>query len=243
MGARPPIRDRARSTLCEPSLRPARRTKPRTGPTPATEGTTLTADNTTIRIFRCRPLRVEFDAVLREEMIPDLVRQPGVVGVHVGRHGPDAIGERLVASVWESHEAMIDAMGPDIEKSRFHPEHLSDTTDRSVLVHRLAVAVRTDRADPERVIRVVRGRVRPGELDAYVEDARAGTLQDAASQQGPLALYLAPLPPDRFLTLSVWSEWSAIEVSTGAGTRAPSATRHTERLVEVDATHYESVPD
>lgn len=175
-------------------------------------------------------------------MIPDLLRRPGVVGVHVGRHGPDAIGERLVASVWESQEAMIEAMGPDIEQSRFQPEHLSDTTDRSVLVHRLAVAVRTDRSDPERVIRVVRGRVRPGELDAYVQDARAGTLRDAASQQGPLALYLAPLPPDGFLTLSVWSEWSAIEASTGAGTRAPSATRHAERLVEVDATHYESVP-
>ncbi len=130
-------------------------------------------------------------------MIPDLVRQPGVVAVHVGRHGPDAIGERLVASIWESQEAMLEVMGPDVEQSRFHPEHLSDTTDRSILVHRLAVAVRTDRADPERVIRVVRGRVRPGELDAYVEDARAGTLRDAASQQGPLALYLAPLAPDR----------------------------------------------
>jgi hypothetical protein len=186
-------------------------------------------------------LRVEFDAVLREEMVPDLVRQPGVVGVHVGRHGPDAIGERLVASIWESTEAMLEAMGPDVEQSRFHPEHLADTTDRSVIVHDLEIAMRTARPDPERVIRVVRGRVRSGELDAYVEDARAGTLHDVASQQGPLALYLAPLPPDRFLTLSVWSEWSAIEASTGAGTRAPATTRHAERLVEVDATHYESV--
>ena len=175
-------------------------------------------------------------------MVPDLVRLPGVIGVHVGRHGPDAIGERLVASIWESDEAMLEAMGPDVEQSRFHPEHLADTTDRSVVVHDLAIAVRTDRPDPERVVRVVRGLVRSGQLDAYVEDARAGTLRDAATQQGPLALYLAPLPPDRFLTLSVWSEWSAIEVSTGAGTRAPSATRHAERLLEVDATHYESLP-
>jgi hypothetical protein len=187
-------------------------------------------------------LRVEFDAVLRDEMVPDLVRLPGVVGVHVGRHGPDAIGERLVASIWESHEAMLEAMGPDVEESRFHPEHLADTTDRSVLVHELAIAVRADRQDPERVMRLVRGQVRSGELDAYVEDARTGTLRDAASQEGPLALYLAPLPPDRFLTLSVWSEWASIEASTGAGTQDPAATRHAERLVEVNATHYESVP-
>ncbi len=187
-------------------------------------------------------MRVEFDAVLRDEMLPDLMRLPGIVGVHVGRHGPDAIGERLVASIWESPEAMLKAMGPDIEASRFHPEYLAETTDRSVDVHALGIAVRTDRQEPERVMRLVHGRVRIGELDAYVEDARAGTLRDVRSQQGPLALYLAPLPPDRFVTLSVWSEWESIEASTGAGTRAPAATRHAERLVEIDVTHYESVP-
>ena len=137
---------------------------------------------------------------------------------------------------------MLEVMGPDVERSRFHPEHLADTTDRSVIVHGLAIAVRTDRSDPERVIRVVRGLVRSGELDAYVEDARG---RDAARRRlgagSPGALPRAPAPRS-FLTLSVWSEWSAIEASTGAGTRAPSATRHAERLLEVDATHYESVP-
>ena len=44
------------------------------------------------------------------------------------------------------------------------------------------------------------------------------------------------------MTLSVWTEWAAIEASTGAGTRAPGATRHAERLAEIDVAHYEVVP-
>ena len=43
------------------------------------------ADQIIVRLFRCRPLRVEFDSVLRDRMMPDLVRTPGVVDVHVGR--------------------------------------------------------------------------------------------------------------------------------------------------------------
>jgi hypothetical protein len=201
------------------------------------------ADRTMIvRLFRCRPVRVEFDAILRETMIPDLLRQPGVVDVHVGRHGPDSMGDRIVASIWESEATMLAAMGPDIEISRFHPEHLQETTDRTVEVRALAIAVRAERSEQGRVMRLARGRVRPGELDAYIEDARAGTLRDAATHQGPLALYLAPLPPDRFVTLSIWTDWASIEASTGAGTRAPGATRHTERLAELDVAHYEVVP-
>lgn len=200
------------------------------------------ADQLIVRVFRCRPLRVEFDTILREQMTPELVRLPGVVDVHVGRHGPGATGERLVASIWESAGAMVDAMGPDIESSPFHPEYLEETTDRSLEVHPLAIAVRTERADPQRVLRLVRGQVRGGELDAYVDEARAGTLHDAATEQGPLALYLAPLPPDRFLTLSVWADWAAVEASTGAGTQQPGATRHAERLVDVEVAHYEVVP-
>jgi hypothetical protein len=200
------------------------------------------ADQFIVRLFRCRPLRVEFDSVLRDRMMPDLLRMPGVVDVHVGRHGPDALGERLVASIWESAEAMADAMGTGIETSRFHPEYLDETSDRSLEVHPLAIALRNERKDPERVMRLVKGRVRDGELDTYVDEARNGTARDAATEQGPLALYLAPLPPDRFLTLSLWTEWAAIEASTGAGTQRPGATRHAERLVDLEVAHYEVVP-
>lgn len=195
-----------------------------------------------LRLFRCRPLRIEFDGILRETLIPDLLRLPGIVDVHVGRHGPDSIGDRLVASIWESEAAMSASMGGDVEASLFHPEHLAETTDRSVEVHPLSITVRVERPGQGHVLRLVRGRVRPGELEAYVEDARAGTLRDAATQRGPLALYLAALVPDRFVTLSVWTDWASIEASTGAGTHAPGATRHAERLIESEAAHYEVVP-
>ena len=82
-------------------------------------------------------------------------------------------------------------MGPYVEQSRFHPQHLEETTDRSVEVHALAIAVRTERPDQGHVMRLVRGQVRAGKLDAYVDEARAGTLGHVATQQGPLALYLA----------------------------------------------------
>ena len=137
---------------------------------------------------------------------------------------------------------MVAVMGTDIESSSFHPEYLDETSDRSLELYPLAIAVRTGRIDPGRVMRSVRGRVRDGDLDAYVDEARAGTLHDAATDQGPLALYLAPLPPDRFFTLSVWAKWTAIEASTGAGTHRPEATRHAERLVELEVAHYEVVP-
>lgn len=200
------------------------------------------ADQPILRLVRCRPIRGEFDSVLRDRIIPDLLRLPGLIGVHAGRHGPDALGERVVASIWESEAAMVDALGADLETTRFHREHLDDVTDRSLEVDPLAIAVRAEGPAPERVMRLVRGRVREGELDAYVEDAREGTRQDAATRSGPLALYLAPLPPDRFVTLSVWAEWAAIEASTGAGTDRPAATRHAQRLVDVDVAHYEVVP-
>ncbi|HEX7473623.1 MAG TPA: hypothetical protein VF323_11115 [Candidatus Limnocylindrales bacterium] len=195
-----------------------------------------------VRLVRCRPIRGEFDSVLRDRILPDLQRLAGVIDVHAGRHGPDATGERLVASIWESDAAMVESLGTDLESSGFHPEHLADTTDRALEVHPLAIAVRSERREPERVMRLVKGRVRAGELDAYVDDARSGTLQDAATREGPLALYLAPLPPDGFLTLSVWAEWASIEASTGAGTQRPDATRHEERLLDVEVAHYEVVP-
>lgn len=195
-----------------------------------------------VRLFRCRPVRYEFDSILRERMIPDLLRSPGVLDVHVGRHGPDSIGERLVASIWATEAAMVSAMGTDIEASLFHPEYLEETTDRRLQVHPLAISAVAGRQEPARVLRLVEGRVRAGELDAYVDEARRGTEQDIATGRGPLALYLAGLPPDRFVTLSVWTDWPAIEAATGAGTDRPGATRHAERLAETRVEHYEVVP-
>lgn len=146
-------------------------------------------DQPVVRIFRCLPLRLEFDSLLRDQLIPDLLRLPGLIDVLVGRHGPDSIGERLVASIWSSEAAMAEAMGPagDIEASIFHPEHLDQTTERSMTVHPLAIAYHAELTEPGRVLRLVEGRVRDGELDAYVAEARderSATWRRGAARSG-----------------------------------------------------------
>lgn len=102
---------------------------------------------------------------------------------------------------------------------------------------------RDDRADPARVLRVFRGRVRAGELDAYIDEAATGTRADAAVGHGPLALYLGadPASPDTFVTTSAWGDWSEIERATGGDIRRPVATRHPERLVDADVLHFEVI--
>ncbi len=74
---------------------------------------------------------------------------------------------------------------------------------------------------------------------------RPGSARSPISEggHGPLALYLALEEPDRFVTLSVWSSWSALEVATGGDVGRPVATRHEERLLAWEAAHYEVLPN
>ena len=85
---------------------------------------------------------------------------------------------------------MIAGLGASLATSTFHPERLPETTDRVLEVHDLAIALRFDLREATRVLRVFRGGVRPGELDTYIEEARAGTLADTAGR--PWAV--RPLP-------------------------------------------------
>jgi hypothetical protein len=193
-----------------------------------------------LRIFRCRPSRVAFDNVLRDVFVPDLLSYPAVRDVLVGRMGPEETGERLVASVWESARAMLTAMGDDIEASRFHPEYLDATTDRTLEVLPLAVCERWPDDRPVTILRLSRGTVRPSSLGEYVKAARDGALADR-KDQGPVAFYLATVPSG-FVTLSSWSSWAAIEAATGADTTAPISTRHNELISDFAAEHFEALP-
>jgi heme-degrading monooxygenase HmoA len=194
-----------------------------------------------IRILRFRPLRVGFDGVLRDHEIPNLRRAPGLIDIVAGRHGPDELGPRIVASVWASVEAMTAADGLPAATAR--PDRVPDTADTELEILSVKVAVRADSGDVPRVLRTFRGQVRPGELPAYIEEARSGTLLDNEAGHGPLALYLATVDssPDRFVTLSTWRDWSAIQAATGGDIRQPVATRHAERIVASEATHYEAI--
>ena len=196
-----------------------------------------------LRLFTFRPLRIAFDRILREEMIPALVELPGLRDLYVGRQGPEELGPRLVATIWDSHRAMASAVGVSFDRPVFLPQYLDETTDRDLEALPLAFGYRFARPERPGVLRLVDGEVRTGELDRYVAQARAGTLADADAGRGPLAIYLAPRPADRFATLSVWPDWTTLQEATGGNVEQPIATRHAQLLQGWRVDHYEAIPE
>ena len=69
------------------------------------------AQQGTLRLVTFRPARAGFDSLLREAIVPGLLAFPQLTDLHVGRQGPDELGNRLVATIWASREAMVDAVG------------------------------------------------------------------------------------------------------------------------------------
>lgn len=176
-------------------------------------------------------------------MLPDLRQLPGLIDVHVGRHGSSELGDRVVASVWQDRDAMVRVMGESLSTSTFHPEHMSETTDQVLEVHELAFAIRFAPPSAATVLRLFRGSVRPGELGPYIEESRAGTIADTEAGRGPNAIYLAPAGTDQFVTLSLWPSWDAIETATGGDVHRPIVTKDARRIVEMAVIHYEVIPE
>ena len=179
---------------------------------------------------------------MRDVMLPDLRRLPGLVDVFLGRRGPDELGPRLNASVWSSREAMVAAVGADFDPPVFHPEYLDETTERVLEILPLAFSLPYGGVGTPRILRTLHGQARPGEREAYIEEARNGTIADINAGRGPLALHLATGPgDDDFLTMSVWESWAALELATGGDVKRPVATRHPERIERWDAAHFEII--
>lgn len=196
-----------------------------------------------LRVFRFRPVGSEFDTFLRTEMLPDVRHLPGLLAVYAGRRDQDSGGDRIVVTVWESRAAMIATVGATLEQSRFYPDRLEQTSDRTLETLDMEIALPFAAAEPPTLLRLFRGTVRPGELDDYVTEVRKGTLADAAAQRGPAALYLAIDPPDGFVTVSLWPSWEAIALATGGDIGRPTTTKDSKRLVGIDVAHYELLRD
>jgi hypothetical protein len=194
-----------------------------------------------LRLFLARPVRVAFDTVVREVMIPDLRAQPGVVAVWAGRQGPDERGDRALVSLWTSQAAMIAAMGEDVERSRFHPEHLSETIDRRLAVLPVLVEMGTERPIRATILRIARGRLPHIDPDAYARDVEAGASRDLERGRGPEALILGADRPDRFVTVSTWTDWDALAAATGASVEQPVRTREQHAIDGFTAVHMELV--
>lgn len=200
-------------------------------------------DPPVLRLFGFRPLGfgADYDARLRRTLLPALLELPGLREAYVGRRGPDDSGERMIVSIWQSADAMAAAQGAG-DGDLLEIETAEEVGPCRLEYVTLAVDLPFDRADRAQVLRIFRGQVREGELDLYVEEARNGTLADAAGPHGPVGLYLGPQPPDRFVTVSVWTGWESIEAATHGNIRQPIATSNAARLVGGTATHYELVP-
>ncbi len=206
------------------------------------QGVAVLAEPGVIRLLRFRPAKAAFDAVLRTQVVPAMRQCDELVDVFAGRRGPGDHGPRLVASAWRSPESMLAAVGAsrEIDGNGLEPE--DGSTESELLWLPLAFAFRGDARGLPAVLRLVTGQVRPDELETYITDAHARTIADAAAGRGPVALYLAPDPPDSFRTLSVWIDWETLQQATGGDVNRPIATRHAERLLEWEAEHYEILP-
>ena len=197
-------------------------------------------EGSVIRLFTFRAARPAFDEILRDVIMPELWVQPGIMDCYSARQGPDEIGPRVVASVWESQSAMVAALGETLG-STFHPEYLDETTDRVLEVVPLEIAERFEATEPARILRILRGIVASGEMAAYVDDVRTGMHIDVASSDGPVSLYLGSSGGDTFITVSAWRKWTDIELATGGDVHRPRATRRPERLIDWDVGHFEIV--
>lgn len=193
-----------------------------------------------VALFRFRPVAAGIDPLLRDRVVPELRARPGIIDVYLGRQGPDELGPRIVASVWD-HAQSGDARAP-APVDALRPPFLDDVPECDLVAAPVTFGFRFMPTEAAGILRVVEGTVRSGELETYLAEAREGTQRDAESGRGPLALYLAAMPPDAFLTLSVWTDWTTLEAATGGDPRRPVATRHEERLAAWTATHYEVVP-
>ena len=202
----------------------------------------MLAEPRVIRLLRFRPVEAAFDAVLRAEIVPAMRQLDGLVDVFAGRQGPGDPGPRLMASVWRSPESMLAALDASSRPNGRDLEPIGGSTECELLWLPLAFGFRGNVARMPAVLRFVTGQVRPDELVAYIAEAHEGTIADAAAGRGPVALYLAPDPPNAFRTLSVWIDWDTLQAATGGDVNRPIATRHAERLLDWQAEHYEILP-
>lgn len=189
-----------------------------------------------IRLFSFVAARRGFDTVLRDEMIPELRAMPDLVDSYVGRQESD--GPRIVVSVWDSRAAMVAGVGDTL--GVFHPEYLDATSGAVLEILDVRASWQHPREDP-RILRVLRGEVRAGELDVYAAEVERGVEQDAMDERGPTALYLGHSDGLSFVTVSAWREWSDIERATGGNINRPRATSHPERLTTWEVEHFEIV--
>lgn len=201
------------------------------------------SDQGVLRLWSLRPQVHSsiVDARLRE-VIGAGAETAGLIAQFVGRRVVDRAEERVVATVWESGAAVEAAVAPG-GLLAFETELGAGVVETMsiVLAIRPEMPAMTPR-EPGVLLRVFRGHARSGELDVYVDAARRGTLEDIARSGGPICLFLGVPEPDRFVTVSAWTDWERIQTATGGNVQHPITTQHIGHLVGGLVAHYEILP-
>jgi hypothetical protein len=182
----------------------------------------------------------EVDATLRAWRVP-YAAAPGNLATWLGRRGAGPTEERVVVSVWSPGHAP--RPGVDIAERivREVPPEARITNARSEALP-VRIHETFHREAPMTILRVFRGRTRPGELEVYLVEARAGSRLDGQRPDGPSTVISATEGDSGFVTASLWPDWRAIEACTGGDIRRPMATRNAARIESGGPTHYELVP-
>jgi len=182
------------------------------------------------------------DVALRDDVVPYLDSTRGLVDVHAGRHVSSEAGDRILVTTWTTHSAMAAALGTSGDVELLLADHADDVLDARIEALELAFGVRLDRHEPARVLRVVRGTVRDGDLEAYVEEHHERVLRDVRMFDGMLAVHVGVERPVSFVTVSVWADWASIELATGATVQHPAGGREASGMLTAEATYYEILP-
>jgi hypothetical protein len=157
------------------------------------------------------------DELLRVQVLASLSSHRGFRMGWIGRNDPTVGNERVVASVWDGMsippitKVLSDTIG-------LNPGRVGFVQMRSVGVTIQAVFPRPDDAT---ILRLFQGRVHPGLLDPYLDEARRGNIVDGADPMGPIAVVSGTDEPDSFMTISTWSSWSCVEACTGGDMQRP----------------------
>jgi hypothetical protein len=192
--------------------------------------------------FRSTADAAVLDTALRERVLPEIGRLPGIELLYAARRAPWESGERVIVTVrtvglgvaaGRDEVAFLTALGPEL---------VDPTLIDGGEVMPIASSVRFERSEAPRILRVYRGVVVPGRLAAYIQRADDGARADGATITGLCGLHLASEPPGRFITVSTWLDWASIEQATGGDVRRPMATRHPELIAHGEAAHFEIVP-
>jgi heme-degrading monooxygenase HmoA len=201
-------------------------------------------DQATLRVFSFRPdgSGSAFDEAVRSTIVPHLLGVSGLRDVFIGRRADDD-AERVIASVWETPEAMATMGDEPTLIARHLAQVVPEIDDPRLDIGSLEIAVRRERPEAPRILRLFRGVAETGRLEAYIERAHEGTLEEAASNPGLVALYLGTTGPTTFVTVSAWASWDAIEDATGGNVNQPTVTRHSALLSAIDVVHFEIVPN